>query len=802
MNQVYSLFSHRPDNDERKKDIVSKRKPATNVFFASFSAKRNAARIDKYFIASSSFRFKVINILITNIVILASILSALVLINDNFVTTIIEKSIPLIKVVNYRIANTIRTVFEEPMVFTEIFNSLFSMDGFLELSSKNSVNITRLLTKAHISGSGYTIWWDIGLDSGELVSIESHNPYTEQVYLLYANMSDSNSMSVLKSWVSNSNGINSSYPIIGGDIVGPFSTKDRIWYQKAIEKNSSSWTDIHYGKSIDKKVMMFSRASPIFNNSIISAVTSQSIGLEYIQTILESQVPSNKSKLAIVLRNNTVIAITGNDKPYIQMNGSVIMRDLSDMEDPTWYCLSQNSNNFNYDGFYIKCGEKDTMYTYFVQTQPISVAEGIEMNLTSVLSVEDFSGEMNNTFRVNFIVSLVGIAMIWVSIYMFNLFLRSYQETYKYSLPLLSSNGFKFIGASSAINILTQLSHNKKHGKEISKELKDIVKQLKTETPFYYSRPVFSLGDINEKESMAFIDENYHLYRSIKYSCLKLIPLSYERKRRSTIKKPKITRSPEPINRQDFSSSTEQFKLEYIISTFLSINDYHSYVDPNSLRFILSKFLSEYSSLFLVADSIDLINVIFNNHLYTSMIDENISFCMIIATLSTFLARAKQYESNQVPWSRFFLNSEDEAIHIALYLLKQIISVKKCESQDTWKEITDVTIQLIRGSLYCQLIPVLTQSRLIIESVKSTRNMSTFEHAVIMKLIFNLSQISYFFLPYEQRIVFSSILHSDFDTKKNEIIEIEESLYKRVFEKAVFLLKSILNTDIFTTYRK
>lgn len=818
----YSLFSRKHTSESPEADYLQAIKQLQSSVYNAFSARRNAARIDHYFINLRSSRFKLMLFAICTVLVVLTVILTLIFENNMYIDVINGLAMDMMDSIHNRIFNSIRSALAEPQFFTKVFSDFLQKPQLITPSMESAPSVTSMLAKAHLASSGNIIWWDIGMPSGDFFSIESYQKDSLHIYLLYGNSSESGDKRV-RYWVSNSTGGNASYPYSGGDDLGPFIVTQRNWYKLAESRQTSTWTNMYKSNGAIGSMIMISSITPTIENGTLKAVTANGIGLHMAQKIISAQQPSNLSRLALTTSRGEIIAVTGDDQiPTDEFNNMLVTKQLDSLNDELWQCITADPDYRSKESTTKECRTskaKQSSNTFQITQQSIEPAPGIKWILWSALCIDDFVGDMDGVFRKNVIVSLVIVAGIWLFLVLGSIIIRMYisimqNRILEQDRPKKSLHHVKPAGILLAIHELKKLQRAHANNQLIVQEISEVLSDLQRNDPnFYYdSENVYetiedkTVRDILKKiygsNTTKYISRlpttNVH---TPSFEAAKIITRNRVRSVLS-VSPIDITGSPQNVTNPKRSLSilmTNDVMYRKIIIAFRQCNEKCQMFSDEMLVDILHATFSEINeqTMPILTDSIDFLRYLVQLNIDTIIEDSNMEMAILIALLAWHITMQKRFDPTIERIHRFFLTDSTEFNALAKALLLRFFGARTVETDFDnvrWENLSSSVIALVETSPISLHHSVISRFALISRNLPDMDVISMQEATVCFQFFFNLAQVSYFFHKQSEVIVFFQLINPDFNQNEPAILEYAHCIFTELVEPAVDLVKRTTDT--------
>ena len=204
-------------------------------------------------------------------------------------------------------------------------------------------DIVKVFAKTYRTNQNNKIW-RLGLSSGHFIGFSA-----EDGIKLFYSRTNGNDVYPLFIWEGNPITYdNSSYPYLFYDQGDPYISYETQWYILAEKERKTCWTPLSTGINPNKKLSpLISTASPVFDTETNEVFEVFSIGvhIEQIQFFFNNFLNSSSSRFALLNSfdtKGTIIACTGQDIPYEEINGMLSFKTLLELQDDVWRQIFTN----------------------------------------------------------------------------------------------------------------------------------------------------------------------------------------------------------------------------------------------------------------------------------------------------------------------------------------------------------------------------------------------------------------------------------------------------------------------------
>jgi len=729
-----------------------------------FVARRNACKMEVLFLNARASQLQNVIIFVCYLIIIFSIIFAVIGYRSTYVEHFYSLSTSIVESIQSEVHALTSSKLLEAYYYASTFGKMFSDPMAIPLTKESASNITRLFFQSHISSSGDVVWRDIGLPSGELVSIESKIPDSYRLLLLYGNCTRELEGSIIQ-WETDEEGFNSSYPNHGGDIwAANYQVTKRSWYQLGVLKKSPAWTDLYFGSGFIEGSPMFTCVYPLVNasNGEVYSVISHALWIDSTQRILNDNQPSNYSRFAITTEQNLLIAVTGADSTLDYFDGKIVAKSIQELNDPVWIQVSRDIRFVQGQNFSELFTINGIKLRFTIIQSNLEMAPNLIWNFVSVLCSSDLIGDEDQFTSTSYYVSL---SFFLVTIFFFIIlsivvryFIRSNENRFTSQKPEEEIGHIQSTNIGSSIKELNQISQTYDDNLKISKVIDESINILQTSSDSLYRKNVSQFDSLTNKLSQSILSHNYssmELYLAILFrsrSQFRNTIIAYE-----TIIKER------PIS---LNLSIEELR-GLAISVLCKFNRKYQLFNDEKLVNLLEKIISDISKveiLFLV-DSLLLLDQIVFNRVDNLFYDPDIfSMAIILSTLLWHIL-ANERSSKPILIDRIFLREETiKSSMITNMLVLFHDALHDNITSETWELFSVLFYSLLKSLPLYYHFKIFSQFELHKEYyIHSKSNLPPNESVILGNQIIILCSLSFMFHENEQKNKYIEILTQDME---------------------------------------
>ena len=795
----YSLFGQAARVSEGPESLAPIRRLESSVYNA-FSARRNAARIEHYFINLHATRYRIVTYAVATVLVFLIVLFSMLFKNNIFVSFINERSLAMMDTIHGRVSSSITAALMEPKFFTDVFTDLITEPVLIEPTRENAELLTQMRQKASEAGSGMLLWWDIGLPSGELIAIETYNS-SEQIVLVHAGTSP-DTLQNLTFWISSPDW-NSSYPDESGDTSDiPYNATTRTWYTSARRLTKSAWTNIYEGVGSRGKKLMIASVAAARENKKIKAVVAHGVSLDIVQVVMAEQQPSANSRLALTTDTGAVVALTGEDVLITdEFNDRVITKTLEEMEDPIWQCLTNDPRFGTDDEMQMTCRVRGTSYDMHVDKIIIEPASGVKWVLWSVLCMDDFVGNLARVFKSGLIYALVFTCFIWLLLVCGSLVLRYYISSMQNRILEKETvnahvHHVRPTGILLAVQEMRKLKRSHADNPVVAAVIDSVIEDIqRAENDLFYDCDAV----YKEIENPTVRDAIARLYGMP----ARVVEPDTDSRALSDIESNACLT---PVFAGDIRErlspfhGTTDFLINRTLLIFTQANMKSGVFRHSEFQLVIEATLRELGEPMctFLTDSVDFTYAVLKK-LEPIFNDSQLIMALCIAIMAWHLFMRGRNEAGVARVNRFFL-TDGASFKVAMRNLLLSLYVHRAgedEYSTKWVNLSLVIMGLAETAPVSRHHTVISQFALTPKTFKEEGKFTHHQAVTLVRLIFNLSMVSFLFHKDDVRDTFIRILNPDHQENREEINGYVKCIFSELVDPSMSVLKCAIEPEFF-----
>ncbi|KAK8898547.1 hypothetical protein M9Y10_000839 [Tritrichomonas musculus] len=512
-SEIVSMPFNHSDNTSYSYSENPKKRAKKSQYspYQEFVKKRNAVRVDRYFIMLRTTRIKAVISVIALILIITIIAVYIILSRQAFISFSNDLTDTALFSSSEQILSSISFLIDEPHFFAS-FLANFIHDADLSRPSKSTAyTYATYLTNANLASSKNIFWWKIGLPDGTLIGVFGNHSYENPVWY-FADANDRNTLSLYAYPTNKTTLKNESYPNEPGIYVRDYNATHRHWYQAALENKQTTWTNLYY--SLTESLPVFSSVAGSFNDTdgSVEYVISLDLTLEHVQEYLRKMLPGRDSRLAITTSDGFVVAVAGfspNIDDQIDFNG-IITKSIKQLDDPVWKCVTKDSQFNTLNNFSVICPINDQSNsgtsphdTYRVIRSKVNLADNYDWTIHIALKVDYIVQSGQTIYNNKFIISSMICLLIWIILYFIQYWIKKNFHV-KETRFLLEKSKKKTIqhvsqiGIPQGIEILQRIISSKETDENTSIEIDLTLNQIREDPEnFTFNKKKFAQSFTN-----------------------------------------------------------------------------------------------------------------------------------------------------------------------------------------------------------------------------------------------------------------------------------------------------------------
>lgn len=780
-------FSHSQEGSSQreKEENVRQRQAAV---FAEFNAKRNAGRIERYFIKTRS------NVAIISIFVVSSIIFIVldllgVLLNKESYDYFFKDSLYILmrSSTRYQIAATKNLLFDNSY-YADMFAFLLESPRILSMDITEGIDILQMFCNAmSASFNDYGFSYDLGLEDGAFYSIQGnhgHNNY----FLYYANTSKKGGYShPISTWISDEYGYNASYPFVGGvyEDDGTYDAAERGWYKATKYYNhslfSKAYVGIGVGNMIDLPLM--SVTSPISNASHFLGVIGVTMKFGEIQNLIKSNMPSPNSRFAIVREDNTVVGVSGSDTAVDIYRSNIILKDINALRDPVWAVIRKDSrfiNGVNYSSEYVIDGVKRT---YSITHQFWEAFPNAIWTFHSLICATDFYKSESisiSYFLITLLIGLIIIILMVLIIRINNHIIEAEQfKTLGKNEEYLDRH-IEPLGIKTGFRIIKTFNKTHNDNPEIVEQIDKILLSIRTTPKVSYFEPrvlysniknvnilkkfISLYGGIDVQIDRQAIDISENSFNNKFYKSYGSVSMS------SAIALVDHTNSLFTIRSSLFDVMVETISndVQNIIFKYLEESPFF---EESTLREILKSLVEKINPNLqpLLLDSFTFLHILLQYRVYSLLPKPDYCIALFISIISWHISMNDRSNPELDLVDRYFINDHKRYEQTTKEILKSLYQIRIDDNNDRWNEFVYSVIEIIRASSLKKQQLVFSDFYLFSHTITMSGTLLEPEALTVMKLLLSGATFSFFFHSPESCRKSREYMNGDFETNETAI---------------------------------
>lgn len=802
---MLSLSGSRNDKTNYREELNNVRLKQSSVF-ATFNARRNAGRIERYFVQVRSKRNARVIVLLSASIFFVALFLMIFYERKFIIASFGDVTYNTMISIQESLSISLKGSLFETYLFVNIFKDLFVNPVVIPFNAEGAPNLTSILIEAHLASSGNIIWWDFGLPNGGLISIESYIPDSAQVTLIFTNVSNGNG--TMFTWISDKNGKNSSYPLTNGDNQGEYDSTERPWYQQAITLNKTIWTELYFGRTIGNDyVPLVSCASPAYNilEERYEFINALGMQLEQTQSLIQRAFTTPNSRTALTTQSGTIIAVTGNEGPIDIYNGKIIVKTIPQLSDPIWRAITKDPqfkdiNNFS--GTYLI---NDKQMNLHVMTVQIEVSPGIIWILYSVICLDDLIG-YQSIYDINSIVLSLAIVLCTLILslllyYFIQKLIDKKQSKILSSKKEGSESNLKQIGILPALSSLKRLLRSHADNPEVINEVTNVINNLQhIENNLFYNAG--ALYDSIEDDAVRnkFISMFGKLDEELlKEPILHIPEFSQNRSSRTETTPSQSSNNISPEIYEAFNQRVPitSLNLDVLPSQIVSIVSQYNFKDPlfdcekfdqlmtEAVESIMPEMLS------LCFDSVDFNHMFLRWKIQSILYDSDLSLILMVMTIVWHITmRNRRSQPDLI--ERYFILDNSELRNNSQTLLITLYDTLTDDTPRTmqrWVNFTGIVNELIEYSVVPKHQCVFAKCTLFSKTVDMT--LSSNNSLDLIELLLIGMMISFAFHDTESVRKAREFINEDFSDREQDILKFVTCLQTHHIKPVITILRNI-----------
>lgn len=355
MNQVSIVmpFVHRKSTkDAHLSDIENSRLQQTYAW-SKFNNRRNTTRIQHYFQLLHDKRIMITYNLAAIILCIISIWVEILLIGQYYDQSYQNHSNSIMDIFYATLyEHTIHTL-RDPTFFSDFFPSYFTNPYKFPLSLETAPIYVQSFLIAYQCSAGYVTSWKVGDINGKLIEIDSNENELNKSYLIFCNGTNYPTYY----WNSLVTEYNHTYPFEGGNEISMGSVLKTDWFVAGYNASGPLISELFIKRIDDTFIPQYTLVFPAIDTitSATDFVFSFDLTLQKVQHFLRTLNVTVYSRLAVTTNEGVLIAVTGDDQPIDAFNNEIVTKEIGELSDQVWLCVSKDEAFIRKENFSIEC---------------------------------------------------------------------------------------------------------------------------------------------------------------------------------------------------------------------------------------------------------------------------------------------------------------------------------------------------------------------------------------------------------------------------------------------------------------
>lgn len=761
------LETQMSSNNER----IAVERQSQTIITRSFNARRNSGQIERYFIESHTICCITFLVVISTLILFGVIIGLLIFPRALIKNKVADMTESIVFLTQDEIMNLISSDLNLSFFYSFLLSSLMAPPEIITPDLYSARDIVKVFAKAYRSNQNNKIW-RLGLSDGRFIGFNTENG----IRLLYSRTSG-NDIYPLYSWVGDPTTYdNSSYPYIFYEQGDTFISYETQWYIIAETEKRTCWTPLSTGINKNNKLTpIISTASPVINQKTgeVTDVFSIGVHIEHTQLFFDYFLQSPNSRFALINSGdykNTIIACTGQDLPYEEINNILSFKTLLELQDDLWRSVASHPEFENDGNFTFSYNEE---FIHVVHAS-FEMAPGIRWSFLSAFSVNDIvNADINivDEWTIIFISLFVIIyILIEISIVVLNNTVAIRQsKILKTKEKKRKDIHIKYFGLTSFIKKFQRLLLSHADDFNINNNVEIIINDLvnSPKNSFFDSSQM-----IEEIEDNKVKNKFIKMFGQPGSSQIKELSAPtkndseiisyYEEKRKSKnptfIRPNKESKSPKKklekiiISRNKMVILKKDKMIKKVAFFVQSYNLINPLFDPDQLDIIIQKIMLNISDqlLPLLYDSIEFSYILMKRNAQSLVPDTDYSLALSFAIFSYHMSMSKRIDPEVPLIDKFFQRSQSrisQDSHAILFGLYKILIDHDQIRIDRWEKFKSIVFDLIvNGCILQQHRNYFDKSKLIFDVTEKTHAKLTVNEAFsVIFLVYCASQFSFYY---------------------------------------------------------
>lgn len=348
-------FSHRKSTIISKETDIKNARSQQLTAWLKFNNRRNTTRIQHYFHDLYDKRILIALYTAGIIICLFGFGIGIIFIWDHYKQSD-SKQINIIFNIYYsQLCDLLKSAILDPTFFSYFFPYFFANPYKYQLGQDTARLYAESFLDAYLAGGMHITTWAVADRFGTYIAIEFDENDDENMILYFCGGTGQPTYY----WLSSRNELNSSYPIENG-IEAPFNNYiEDDWFVAGSNSSSQIISDLYiketYAGMAPTYTIVLPANNPVTGENIF--ITTFDLTLRTVQKLMQSLNVTEHSRLAVTTKDDILLIITGKDQPIDSYQTEIVTKQITDLEDPVWACVSRNEAFSRKENFSISCSK-------------------------------------------------------------------------------------------------------------------------------------------------------------------------------------------------------------------------------------------------------------------------------------------------------------------------------------------------------------------------------------------------------------------------------------------------------------
>jgi len=464
----------------KKKEDEGSMTSAENSVFSTFNARRNAGRIERFFHFMKMQRYKTLSLVFSAIIMVAVFVIFITSTKNAYIRYFQSLSDSSMEFVFERLYPNITLPFFESVFYANFLGNSVSIFNLSTDSSLMIQYITSMLKESSKHSLGLIAFWNMILPNQSIIGIEHDYNEHEKIRLIHVPISYTNNV---RYWETNSDWDNVSYPDSGFDSISDLDFSIFGLLNKETTPLNLSWTPLYFGQLTKSVIPMVSVINMHFpQNSSHKNVIQLSIHLDKIQNHINDQNYTQYSRIAITTSSGSLIGVSGKESPIDQYNNLILTKEIKQLNDPVWKCISSHSSFELGYNFSTQCVIDSITQTFIVYRKNVSTHLFANWNIYMVLCTDEYFGTIKDEYSSSYVYTIIIVFIIWMVLLGLRIVVKG--VTFSYKSRLLNNeeenknHHIKQIGLNVAVHDLSKVLKSHADNPHILSDVNEIIEKI------------------------------------------------------------------------------------------------------------------------------------------------------------------------------------------------------------------------------------------------------------------------------------------------------------------------------------